>query len=448
MSPSRKKREAGSSAGTFQCSPDVSFDALSLTSPSASYLAALAQVQEFRRLVTDELAAIAANVASTSAAPKLTNPLETPRKKLLSARVELARMDYMESPEIAALLFTSTHFGANEADAKRDFDAAQNMQEVTHVVALYEELRRNLVVRAQRRSKVAAIITVVVVLLYTAVSIPLICLSIALDPLNSLWTRLFDASPHFFPVDLVQKVYARGFLFICGIDVEWAGLEKVIYDQSTIGMFSHASNLDPVIVASGPLAWKWVGKKSLFRIPVIGQVFAGLHHIPIERENRAEAISSLARAAEIIREHRRCVAVSPEGTRSRTGRIQDFKKGAFHMAMQVGVPITPLLIEGAYELWPSGAIFAQPGTVTVAFLDPIMIAAEDTYVTLASKVRRSFLAALLQSAQTQVADFEAGRRATKLGRAYVDYTVHTMWLPVCYALLYLLYAAIRSVIGI
>jgi 1-acyl-sn-glycerol-3-phosphate acyltransferase len=70
--------------------------------------------------------------------------------------------------------------------------------------------------------------------------------------------------------------------------------------------------------------------------------------------------------------------------------------------MQVGVPLTPLLIEGAFDLWPSGAIFARPGSVTVTVLEPIKIGKDDNYVTLASKVRRAFYQQLLTSAQSQV----------------------------------------------
>jgi 1-acyl-sn-glycerol-3-phosphate acyltransferase len=143
--------------------------------------------------------------------------------------------------------------------------------------------------------------------------------------------------------------------------------------------------------------------------------------------------------------HKRCVAVSPEGTRSKSGRIQDFKKGAFHTAMQVGVPITPLLVEGAFELWPSSAIFAQPGVVTVTFLQPLKIGPDDSYNTLASKVRRTFFEQLLKSATSQLSEAENGTKAPK-GKEFANYGLHTLWLPITYAVLYLIYIAIRLVV--
>jgi 1-acyl-sn-glycerol-3-phosphate acyltransferase len=107
--------------------------------------------------------------------------------------------------------------------------------------------------------------------------------------------------------------------------------------------------------------------------------------------------------------HKRCVAISPEGTRSKSGRIQDFKKGAFHTALEVGVPITPLLIEGAFDLWPSGSIFAQPGSVSVTLLKPIQVVkGKEDYNLLASKVRRAFFEQLLKSAQKQMKEQQKG----------------------------------------
>jgi len=324
---------------------------------------------------------------------------------------------------------------------------------VAHVLALYEELRRNLVVRSARRSKVRSIFMLAVVFLYTVLVVPLFALTIVIAPLNPIWTAL-GVRNHFYPVDLVQKFYARGFLFLCGVRVYWHGMEHIDYTTSTIGMFSHASNLDPFIVASGPLAFKWIGKKSLFKIPVIGWLLTGLQHIAIERENREKAIASLQRAAEIVSKHRRCIAVSPEGTRSKSGRIQDFKKGAFHTAMQLRVPVTPLLVDGAYDLWPSGAIFTVPGSVHVYVLQPLPIGPQDDYNSLASKVRRKFLEANLRTAREAAkALTTAGRNSKAAAEKNVEkwnFLLWSLWLPVCYAALYLIYRgaaiAVKSVL--
>lgn len=209
-------------------------------------------------------------------------------------------MDYLESEPAKSLLYKHAHFAPEEAADKAALESSQAWREVSHVLAMYEDLRKNLVVRTGRPAKLRIYLNLLLFAVYTLLSIPLMALSILLQLLTPLWTAI-GLRNHFYPVDLCQKFFARGFLFLCGIRVVFHGLQNVQYDASTIGMFSHASNLDPVIVASGPLAWKWIAKKSLFRIPVIGWMLSGLQHIPIERENREKAIKSLQKAAEIVK---------------------------------------------------------------------------------------------------------------------------------------------------
>lgn len=209
-------------------------------------------------------------------------------------------MDYLDSEPAKSLLYKHAHFAPDEAPDKQALEATQAWQEVSHILALYEDLRKNLVVRTGRQSKLRIYWNLLIFMIYTLLSIPLMALSILLQLLTPLWDAI-GLRNHFYPVDLCQKFFARGFLFLCGIRVVFHGLENVEYNSSTIGMFSHASNLDPVLVASGPLAWKWIGKRSLFRIPVIGWLLSGLQHIPIDRENREKAIQSLQKAAEIVK---------------------------------------------------------------------------------------------------------------------------------------------------
>lgn len=129
----------------------------------------------------------------------------------------------------------------------------------------------------------------------------------------------------------------------------------------------------------------------------------------------------------------------------------DFKKGAFHTALQVAVPITPLLLEGAYDLWPSGALFVSPGTTHVWFLEQIAVdPKKDNYNALASKVRRRFLEANLASARLSLA---AGGTSGTGAASKKDpntstssFGVWSLWLPLSYLALYLMYCAVRMVI--
>lgn len=124
----------------------------------------------------------------------------------------------------------------------------------------------------------------------------------------------------------------------------------------------------------------------------------------------------------------------------------DFKKGAFHTALQVGVPITPLLLEGAYDLWPSGALFVSPGTTHVWFLEQIAVDPKtDNYNALATKVRRRFLEANLASARLSQ-DAEAGGAIKKDPNTLTSsFGVWSLWIPLSYGALYLIYCAVRRV---
>lgn len=183
-------------------------------------------------------------------------------------------------------------------------------------------------------------------------------------------------------------------------------------------MFTHASNLDPVIVASGPYAFKWIAKRSLFRVPFFGWTLAGWGHIAIDRNDRTKAMTSLQHAVHIIHKYQRCLAISPEGTRSKTGRLQDFKKGPFHTSMAINNPIIPILIIGAYELWPPGQLFPIAGEVRVRLLTPILIQRDEDHNQLSQRVRRAMLEGLAQPMTSSNATI------------YAQGPLYLAWLPI------------------
>jgi 1-acyl-sn-glycerol-3-phosphate acyltransferase len=90
----------------------------------------------------------------------------------------------------------------------------------------------------------------------------------------------------------------------------------------------------------------------------------------VDRSNRSKAIQSLNQAAERIKNGSNIIAF-PEGTRSRDGSLMKFKKGIFHLAIQSGVPLVPVVISGAYELVPTG-FKMRPGKVDICIGDPIL----------------------------------------------------------------------------
>jgi 1-acyl-sn-glycerol-3-phosphate acyltransferase len=96
----------------------------------------------------------------------------------------------------------------------------------------------------------------------------------------------------------------------------------------------------------------------------MGMAMRAARHIPIRRQVKSAAFAAYDEAANYIREGMSAV-VFAEGTRSRDGRLQPFKKGPFVLAIAASVPVVPVLCAGTYELMPKGSWSPKPGTVTL-----------------------------------------------------------------------------------
>jgi 1-acyl-sn-glycerol-3-phosphate acyltransferase len=155
---------------------------------------------------------------------------------------------------------------------------------------------------------------------------------------------------------------------VLGIKVEVSGREKPGRKASRIYMANHLSFLD------GPLLFglilqpiRVILKKQVFRLPVIGQGMRYVGFVPVDRKKIRGGKKSIDRAAALMRERGYSYLIFPEGTRSRDGRMQAFKRGGFFLALESGAPIVPVSIAGTYELMPRGRLFASKGRIKVNF---------------------------------------------------------------------------------
>jgi 1-acyl-sn-glycerol-3-phosphate acyltransferase len=166
-----------------------------------------------------------------------------------------------------------------------------------------------------------------------------------------------------------------------GGSTEWLNRTDLV----GIIIYNHTSNLDPFLINTicSAHAPKYVGKKNLFMIPVLGWLFAMCGMVPINRGDPEKARATMnERVSSIMKKWGRNVAISPEGTRSADGHLRlPFKKGVYHLQDQTKVPLKPVVIKGAYELWPRGQIFTACGEVTVTFLPPQMQVESDMNAT-------------------------------------------------------------------
>jgi putative phosphoserine phosphatase / 1-acylglycerol-3-phosphate O-acyltransferase len=112
-----------------------------------------------------------------------------------------------------------------------------------------------------------------------------------------------------------------------------------------------------------------VAKKELERTP-IGPIFKFLGAIYVDRSNKEKAIEAMKPAVDALR-NGISVVIAPEGTRSGGPALGTFKKGAFHLAMQAGVPIIPIVIKNAYKAMPKGTNVLRPTHIEVVALDPV-----------------------------------------------------------------------------
>jgi hypothetical protein len=206
---------------------------------------------------------------------------QEPARRMLYRDLELFRLDYTEQPQrVKPCLYALSHERdtAKHAAIRAELDADGVIAAtMVRLDALRYALRRT----PQHSSKLCQVFNLACALAVTLASIPLILLFMPLRLTHPLLRRCCGVRNGRLPVDMVQKYYARAFLAATRVRVKFIGLPQSSgkddddgNDSSApcLGMFSHASNLDSFVVSAGPLAFKWIGKKSLFKIPIIGWI--------------------------------------------------------------------------------------------------------------------------------------------------------------------------------
>ncbi len=114
-----------------------------------------------------------------------------------------------------------------------------------------------------------------------------------------------------------------------------------------------------------------VGKKEIKDIPILGKLMEWGGTVFVDRADGKSAIKAMEPLVDAIRKEGKSICIAPEGTRSLTPKLEPFKKGAFHLAMQAGVPIVPIVIHNATDVAPKNEFVMRPATVRVTVLPPV-----------------------------------------------------------------------------
>ncbi len=168
------------------------------------------------------------------------------------------------------------------------------------------------------------------------------------------------------------RQWARTILRWSGVRVSFEGLDEVEWDEPMVLVANHQSWFDVFALAGElPVVPRFVVKKELARIPVFGRAWQDCGHIAVDRSDRSRAIASLRDVGDSIEEESLALLFFPEGTRSRDGRLQPFKKGAFVLAIQNQVPVVPMAIVGSRAVMPKGSFRIRPGHIRIRVGEPI-----------------------------------------------------------------------------
>lgn len=170
---------------------------------------------------------------------------------------------------------------------------------------------------------------------------------------------------------MARKMYSPPLIWVTQTDFQVEPLPDIDWSKPHIYVMNHTSMMDIVCAfAAIPANLRFVAKASLKWVPFLGWYMWMTKMVFIDRSNRRKAVMSLREAGERIREGANII-VFPEGTRSRDGEIQPFKKGPFVLALEAGVPIVPIAIEGGQKVLPSDGFRIRPGVIRMKVGQPI-----------------------------------------------------------------------------
>ncbi len=160
-----------------------------------------------------------------------------------------------------------------------------------------------------------------------------------------------------------MRRWSKDNLWLSRARVEIEGMGNIDLNRPQIFVANHSGLHDILSLAAHlPIQFRWIAKKSLFRVPFMGWHMRRSGYIAIDRENPRDAAKSIIEAAREIQNGVNAIAF-PEGTRSRTGELGKFHSGAFSLALRTGVPLVPITLDGSYRVIVPKTLQVNPGAI-------------------------------------------------------------------------------------
>ena len=184
----------------------------------------------------------------------------------------------------------------------------------------------------------------------------------------SLVSSLVDRSGHF--AHGCARLWSWLILATTGVSVDVKGLDRLVPGKTYIFVSNHQSIYDiPVVFSSLPYQLRIIAKESLGSFPFLGWHLRRTGHLLVDRKNPDRA--GILRRWKALVDQGLSLIIFPEGTRSQTGRVGIFKAGSFLMAIEAGLPVVPLSVDGTRRVMRKGELTTRPGHATLVVHEPL-----------------------------------------------------------------------------
>ena len=186
----------------------------------------------------------------------------------------------------------------------------------------------------------------------------------------ALLVRMLTGGRHW-PLRMASRCWAPGLLRGAGARLEVHGLERIDWSRPHVFVANHQSMIDIcALFRALPVPVRFVLKQELAKVPFVGWYARAMGMVFIERASARSSARRLHAAVGVVRAGA-SVCAFPEGTRSRDGRVGAFKGGAFQLAIEAGVSVVPVAIEGSGDVLPTAGFRVRPGTIVLRMGDPL-----------------------------------------------------------------------------